>query len=149
MQKLHFSIQIKAPKEKVWDTMLSDKTYREWTEPFQKGSYFEGSWDKGSSIKFLAPDENGKLSGMISEISENRPYEFISIKHLGVVQNGVEDTTSDEAKSWSGALENYTLKETNGITQVLIDTDSDDKYKDMFNQMWPKALQKLKEIAER
>ncbi|MDQ5893468.1 MAG: hypothetical protein QG640_480, partial [Patescibacteria group bacterium] len=31
MQKIHFSIQINAPKEKVWDTMLGEATYREWT----------------------------------------------------------------------------------------------------------------------
>ncbi len=34
MSKLNFSIVIDAPKEKVWDTMLEDKTYRIWTEAF-------------------------------------------------------------------------------------------------------------------
>lgn len=29
MQKLNFSIVIKASKEKVWNTMLDDKTYRQ------------------------------------------------------------------------------------------------------------------------
>lgn len=33
-QKLHFTITINAPKEKVWDTMLQDTTFREWTAPF-------------------------------------------------------------------------------------------------------------------
>lgn len=84
MEKLHFSVQIKAPKEKVWDTMLDDETYRKWTTAFSPGSYYEGSWDEGSKILFLAPDENGKLSGMTSIIAENRPYEFISIKHISV-----------------------------------------------------------------
>ena len=43
MEKLHFSISIKAPKEKVWDTMLNDVTYRQWTSVFNPpGSYYEG-----------------------------------------------------------------------------------------------------------
>ena len=149
MQKLHFSIIINAPKEKVWDKMFSDLSYREWTKVFMPGSYFEGSWDKGAKIRFLAKDGNGKLNGMISTIEENRPYEFISIKHLGVVHDGVEDTTSDEVKKWSGAHENYTFEETDGKTEVLVEMDSDDEFVKMFEEMWPKALAKLKEISER
>ena len=37
MQKLNFKIDINAPKEKVWSTMLEDKTYREWTDSFSPG----------------------------------------------------------------------------------------------------------------
>lgn len=151
MQKLHFSIQINAPKKKVWDTMLGDKTYREWTEPFAAGSYYEGSWDKGSKILFLGPSENGKTSGMVSTIAENRPLDFISIKHLGLVSEGVEDTTSAAAKEWSGALENYTFKQTNGTTEVQVDLEGNlnDEFTEMFKGMWPKALEKLKKLAEK
>lgn len=46
---------------------------------------------------------------MTSEIAESRKPEFISIKHLGVVLAGKEDTTSEEAKKWAPAYENYTL----------------------------------------
>lgn len=53
MKKLHFSIQIKAPKEKVWQTMLDDPTYRQWTRVFMPGSYFEGAWEEGSKIRFV------------------------------------------------------------------------------------------------
>ena len=53
MQKLNFSIVINASKEKVWNTMLEDKTYRIWTEVFSKGSHFIGDWRKGSKILFL------------------------------------------------------------------------------------------------
>lgn len=148
MQKLSFSIEIKASKEKVWNTMLDDKTYRQWTEPFSPGSHYLGDWNKGSKILFLGPGENGKLGGMVSRIKENKLCEFISIEHLGVVQDGKEDTTSDAVKSWAGALENYTFKEKNYKTEVLVEIDINDEYKDMFNDMWPKALQKLKEIAE-
>jgi activator of Hsp90 ATPase-like protein len=150
MQKLHFSIVINAPKEKVWHTMLEDKTYREWTAAFNPGSHYKGDWNKGSKILFLGPDpKTGEEGGMVSRIAENKPYEFISIEHLGIVHNGVEDTTSEEAKKWVPAFENYTFKEKDGTTEVLVDMDIDEKEAEMFNKMWPGALQKLKELAEK
>ena len=48
-----------------------------------------------------------------------------------------------------GALENYTFKEKDGTTEVLIDMDLHEEYREMFNNMWPEALQKLKELAEK
>lgn len=149
MQKLHFSILINAQKEKVWHTMLDDKPYREWTSAFYPGSYYKGDWNKGSKILFLGPNpETGEESGMVSRIAEHKPYEFISIEHLGIIQNGVEDTTSDQARKWAPAYENYTFKEKDGATEVLVDLDVDEQEKDLFNEMWLEALQKLKEIAE-
>jgi uncharacterized protein YndB with AHSA1/START domain len=149
MHKLHFSIDINAPKEKVWKTMLDDATYRVWTEAFTPGSHYVGEWSKGSKILFLAPGKTGEMSGMVSRIKENRRHEYLSIEHLGVVQDGVEDTTSEAVKGWAGALENYTFKETGGTTEVLVDLDTADEYKEMFQNIWPKALQKLKELAEK
>lgn len=52
-EKLKYSITINAPKEKVWHTMLDDKTYREWTTEFNPGSYYEGDRKEGSEIRFL------------------------------------------------------------------------------------------------
>jgi hypothetical protein len=144
MQKLKFSIEINSPKEKVWNTMLEDKTYRIWTEVFSKGSHFIGDWSKGSKILFLGPNENGEMGGMVSRIKENKLYEYISIEHLGVVENGKEDTTSDAVKQWAGSLENYTFKNKDGKTELLVDMDINDEYKEMFEGMWPAALKNLK-----
>src|SRR5574338_1245169 len=150
MQKLQFKIDINAPIEKVWDTMLEDKTYRVWTAPFNEGSYYMGDWSKGSKILFLGPNpETGKEGGMVSRIKDNRKHEFISIEHLGMVNDGVEDTTSEAVEPWAGSLENYSFKNLNGKTELLMEIDINDDFKDMFNDMWPKALQKLKEISEK
>lgn len=150
MQKINFSIQINAPKEKVWDTMLGEATYREWTVPFHVGSYYKGDWSEGSKMVFLGPDEvNKKDGGMVSRIKTNRKYEFISIEYLGMIVNGVEDTTSDEVKKWTPAFENYTFTEKDGGTEVSVEIDVNDEYKATFEEMWPKALKILKSIAER
>ena len=146
MEKLHFKTLINVPREKVWSVLLDDATYREWTADFMEGSYAVTDWQKGSKALFLGP---GGKDGMVSRIAENLPNEFLSIEHLGEVKDGVEDTTSEKVQQWAGAHENYTLKDVDGQTELLIDCDMADDYVEMFNEMWPKALDKVKEIAER
>ena len=145
MEKTSFTISIDAPKEKVWSILWDDATYREWTSVFAEGSKAETDWKKGSKVLFL----DGKGEGMVSTIAENIPNEFMSIKHLGVVHNGIEDTESDKIKEWAGAMENYTLKSIDGKTNLIVEMDINDEYKDYFMKTWPKALEKLKEIAEK
>ncbi|MBP9827855.1 SRPBCC domain-containing protein [Patescibacteria group bacterium] len=149
MQKLHFSIVIQAPKEKLWHTMLDDATYRDWASTFNPGSYFVGDWSKGSKILFLGPNPEGSgEGGMVGRIAENKPYEFISIEHQGIVKDGIEDTTSEEAKKWAPAFENYTFTEVDGGTEVKVDIDVNDEYAELFTTMWNEALKRLKAIAE-
>ena len=81
--------------------------------------------------------------------AEKKPAEFMSFKHLGVVKDGVEDTTSDEVKQWAGAEENYSLKPVNGNTELTVQIDINDEWKDYFVTTFPKALDKVKELAEK
>ncbi len=146
MQKINFSTTINAPKETVWKTLWDDASYRKWTAAFCEGSYaLTDNWKEGSEVKFLDP----KGSGMVSRVAINRPNEFMSFEHLGEVKDGVEDRDSEKIKEWAGAKENYTLKETGGVTELDIEMDIAEEYKDMFSQMWPKALQNLKELSEK
>lgn len=153
MEKLQFSMVIDAPKEKVWEVMLGEDTYPLWTDVFMPDSHFEGDWSEGSKIHFLAPDESGKMSGAVFRIKENRPCEFLSMENIGMVQGGKEDTSSKEATMYAGAFENYTFKETDGKTEVLVDLvpvmDIPDDYEEMYKNMWHTALQKLKKLAEK
>ena len=149
MERIHFSIKINATKKTVWNAMLEQDSYRAWTEVFGPGSHYIGDWRTGGKMLFLAPGKEGGMSGMVSIIRENRPFERLSIEHVGFVQDGKEDTTSEAAKSWAGALENYTFKETNRTTEVLVEMDTVEEHKEMFQNTWPKALLKLKDLAER
>jgi hypothetical protein len=149
-ETMHFEIVISAPVQKVWDTMLAEETYKEWTSVFEPTSHYEGSWDKGSKMKFLGSGE----SGMVAEIAENIPYTFVSIKHLGEMKNGVEDTTSEQVMKWAPAYENYTFTDKGAETLLAVDMEMQSSpeskaMKEMFEDMWPKALLKLKEICER
>jgi len=150
LNKIHFEILIDAKPEVVWAAVIDDPKYREWTRPFHEGSYFEGGWEKGDKIQFLALNDKGEKEGMFSEIAESRKPSFISIRHLGNIVAGKEDTESENAKKWVPVYENYTLTVVNGGTKFEVDVDSFDASLDeMFSGMWPKALKKLKEVAER
>jgi len=52
-------------------------------------------------------------------------------------------------KGTIGAFENYTFKEKNGTTEVLVEIDSPNEHQEMSEKIWPKALQKLKYLAEK
>ncbi len=147
MNTLNFSIQINAPKEKVWNTMLEDATYREWTKPFNETSYYKGDWSEGSKILFLGTDpKTGEHEGgMVSRIAKNIPFEHVSIQHLGMIENGIEKPWEEEGYGF----ENYTFVEKEGGTEVLIElTNIPEEYSEMMNDMWPKALEVLKNLAE-
>ena len=86
---------------------------------------------------------------MVSEIAESRKNAFISIKHLGNVLGDKEDTTSEEVRKWAPAYENYTFTQQGEKTKFEVEADADDIFYNMFKDAWPKALEKLKEVAER
>ena len=145
MERLNFSVDINAPREKVWEVLWDDSTYGEWTAVFGEGSYAEtDNWREGSKVKFLA--QNGE--GMLSQISANRPNEFMSFEHLGMIKDGVEDTDSEEVKKWSGAIESYTLQGNNGSTTLNIEMDMSPEHKEYFEKAWPKALDRVKALSE-
>lgn len=138
MKKLHYSITIEAPRQLVWDTMLSPDSYRQWTSAFCEGSYYEGSWEKGAIIRFLSPGGEG----MRAEIAENRPLEHISILHKACI------TAEGEEAFPEPAYENYTFRDAGQGTELLVDSDTDEKYEAMFAEMWPRALARLKALCE-
>lgn len=155
MEKLSQSVYIHAPKEKVWHTMLDDETYRIWTAPFNETSHYQGDWSEGSKMLFLGSmknEETGEVTegGMVSMVRENRPYEFVSLEHIGLIDgNGTEDTTSDAVKVWTPAFENYTFTEKDGGTEVTLEQDLAPEHLEMFREMWTKAFAVLKELAEK
>ena len=139
-----FDILIHAPREHVWTTMLQSPGYERWTAEFCEGSRYEGSWEPGASIRFLGL--NG--DGMVSEIAEHRPAEFVSIRHLGFIQNGVDDTSSEAVRAWAPCYENYHFAQEAGGTRVRVETDVFGGYEAFMAETWPRALQRLKQICE-
>lgn len=149
MKKIHYQIDVQAPVKKVVERMLSKDTYKLWAAEFNPTSDFEGGWNTGDKIYFTACDEAGKKSGMVAKVVEHTPNKLVSLRHYGILEDGVEITEGPAVEGWAGAMENYYYEEQDGVTNVRIECETHDDYIDYFDTAWPKALQKLKEIAEK
>ncbi|WP_140936954.1 SRPBCC family protein [Sphingobacterium lumbrici] len=152
MEKLQFKKKINAPASKVFDVMLgitSKTTYEQWTALFNPTSTYEGSWTKGSKIQFVGTDDKGETGGMVSEIFDNIPNKFISIRHYGLVKADLEITEGPEVEKWANGFENYTFEENSGTTIVTVDLDTTKDFLSYMNETYPKALDKLKDICEK
>ncbi len=133
---------------RLFDLIIGDKTYAEWTSIFSAGSHYTGDWSVGNQIQFLAPNEEGVLSGLVSIIEENVPGVKLTIKHIGQVKDGEVDTESEEVKSWAPSYEKYSIgvDGASSIWNVVI--ESEDIWADYFDEHWPLALEKFKSMAE-
>ena len=152
MRKLQFKISVNTSVNKVYDIMLgisNKSSYELWTALFNPTSTYEGSWTKGSKILFLGTDDKGEKGGMVSEIDDNIPNKFISIRHYGLVNANEEITEGPEVEKWANGFENYTFEENNGTTTITVDLDTTEDFLVYMNETYPKALDKLKEICEK
>jgi hypothetical protein len=144
MIKQEYQVIINASPEKIWDVLWNESTYNKWTSVFSEESTVETDWKEGSRILFL----DGKGNGMVSNIEVKKPNKQMSFRHLGMIENGKEDLDSDKVKEWAGAMENYWLEENNGHTLLKVDIELSEDWAEQFKEMWPRALQKLKELSE-
>ena len=152
MTKTQFEVSIDAPVAKVYDMMLGiteKSTYEHWTTVFNPTSTYEGNWSKGGKMLFVGVDDKGEKGGMVSEVVENIPNCFVSVRHYGLVKADAEVTEGPEVEKWANGFENYTFEETNGTTKVTVDLDTTEDFLDYMNTNFPKALQKLKELCEK
>lgn len=138
---LHFSIDIAAPRDKVWRVLWDDASFRDWSSVFAEGSYAVSDWNEGSRIQFIDPSSH---SGMAGVIEKKRQGEFISFRHEAEIKDGKVQPPAE----WSGAHENYTLTTNGGKTTVTVDLDAPDEYRQMFEGKFPQALQRVKTLAE-
>lgn len=146
MKKLQFTKEIKAPAQKVWDSLWNESTYAQWTNAFnpEGGSKIQSDWKVGGRTLFL----DSKGNGMISTIkTKNEPYEMV-FEHLGEIVDGKEDTTSEKVKSWAGSLEEYHLSESNGITTLTASVQTAEEWEEMMNNGFTKGLEAVKKLSE-
>ena len=142
---LTFEKIINAPAQRVWDALWSNETYGEWTKHFHPGSSMQSDWKIDGRTYFT--DESGK-NGMVSTIIRLYEPKEVVFKHVGILKDGVEDTRSDDAESFAGALESYRLTEEDGITTLIGSVETFPQYEQHMRDGFEKGFEEVKKLAE-
>lgn len=141
INRLQFSIDIKASEERIWEALWDDTHYRDWSGSFGEGShYVVDNWEEGSTIMFLASDQ----SGIYSIIERHVPHKTIQFRHIGNVVSGKKQLIDDESKKWSGATESYSLSKGAEFFTLLVEIDVLDEHVAFMSSKLPIALEKIK-----
>lgn len=143
MKELQFLSEIHAPREKVWDTLWQDETFREWASIIDPGTYMAGELKEGSEVQFISA-ENGY--GVTSLVDKLVPGEFLLLRHQADTQEAGEQ---EREKEWTGGQESYALTEKGGVTSLLVTFDVPLELETYFTDNYPKALARVKVLAER
>lgn len=139
METLSYEIQIEAAPERIWSVLWGDITYRQWTTAFTEGSFYEGTMEEGSIVKFYDPHNNG----MYSRVEKNSPNQEMKFLHLGEIYDGVE-----APQEWGEATESYILEETESGTTLKAEIQTPEEFKAFFEENFPKALGIIKNLSE-
>lgn len=143
MNEMQFSVEIHAAKEKVWHTLWQDETFREWAGIIDPGTYMVGELKKDSEVQFISA-ENGY--GVTSLVEKIVPNELLLLRHRVDTQNSGEQKRE---KEWTGGTESYKLIEKDGVTTLTVTFDVPPELEEYFKANYPKALEKVKSLAER
>ncbi|MGZ5188869.1 MAG: SRPBCC domain-containing protein, partial [Kaistella sp.] len=79
MKLLEYKIQINATPDRVWEVLFTQDADRNWPSAVNEGTYFEGTWEESSVMRFLDAENNG----MYNLVEENIPNQTLKMKHLG------------------------------------------------------------------
>src|SRR5436190_23835555 len=107
MKEMQFTIDIKATKEKVWDTLWQDKTLRQWAGIIDPGTHMVGDLKEGNEIQFIS----GNGYGVTSLVEKLTPGKFLLLRHSADTK---DNGKQEREKQWTGGKESYRLAEKDG-----------------------------------
>jgi uncharacterized protein YndB with AHSA1/START domain len=143
MKAIQFSIDINASKERVWATLWDDITFREWSSIIDEGTYMKGVMKEGNEIQFISSVSGYGVTSLIEKLNTN---EFILFRHGADTK---ESGQQEREKEWTGGAESYSLTEKDGVTTLIVNTDVPEEQENTFLIRFPRALERLKTLAEK
>jgi hypothetical protein len=143
MNELQFSIEINATKERVWDTLWQDETFREWASIIDPETYMVGDLKEGNEIQFISGSSGYGVTSLVEKVVAG---ESLLLKHRADTQEVGKRERDDE---WTGGEERYSLAEKDGITTLTVAFGVPPELEEQFKVNFPKALERVKVLAER
>ncbi len=142
MKELEFSIEINAPKEKVWATLWEDATFRDWASIIDEGTFMKGEMKQGNEIEFISAVNGYGVTDLIEKLNPNK---FVLFRHSADTK---ESGQQQREKEWIGGKESYSLTENEGATTLVVKTDVPQEQEETFRIRLPKALERIKALVE-
>lgn len=142
MKEMQFSIQVQTTKEKVWNTLWQDETFRQWASIIDPQTYMVGELKEGNEVQFFSAANGYGVTSLVEKVVEG---EFLLLRHSADTQQTGKQTRE---KQWTGGKESYTLTEQDGTTTLTVAFDVPAELEEYFTKTYPKALERVKELAE-
>jgi uncharacterized protein YndB with AHSA1/START domain len=142
MEKMQFSIEIQANKEKVWKTLRDDKTFRDWSSIIDEGTYMKGVMKEGNEVEFMSSVGGYGVTSLVEKLDAN---EFVLFRHSADTQ---KNGKKNREKERTGGMESYTLTQKNNTTLLTIEMDIPPGQEETFQTRVPKALARIKVLSE-
>lgn len=102
----------------------------------------KGELIQGQTVEFISAENGYGVTGLVEKLV---PGEYLLLRH----QADTQDTgTREREPEWTGGTESYTLVEANGVTTLTAAFDVPPTQEEYFNEAYPKALARVKELAE-
>ena len=143
MKELQYSIKIDASREKVWNTLWQDETFRIWASVIDPETYMVGELKEGNEIQFISAANGYGVTSLVEKLIDG---EYLLLQHQADTQNTGKD---EREKQWTGGTESYKLVEEGGTTTLIAGCDVPPEMEEYFNETYPKAIEKIKELAEK
>ena len=140
---MQFTIEIQAPRKKVWSALFDDKNFRDWGSIIDEGQYMVGNIKEGNEVQFISSVSG---YGVTSLIEKFIPNEFVSFRQMADTKDSGKEVRE---KEWAGGAESYSLAENGKGTTLTVNIDLPPGLEEMFKERFPKALHRVKELAER
>lgn len=102
-----------------------------------------GEIKERNEVQFLS-SVNGY--GVTSLVEKLVPNEFVLFRQM---MDTMERGEKEREKEWAGGTESYSLAEKDGVTILIVDTDVPPGQVETFKVRFPKALERVKVLAEK
>jgi uncharacterized protein YndB with AHSA1/START domain len=143
MKEMQFSIEVNATRQRVWDTLWQDETFREWASIIDPETYMVGDLKEGNEIQFISAASGYGVTSLVVKLVAG---EFLLLRHHADTQ---EEGKREREEQWTGSEESYSLAEKDGTTTLTVAFDVPPELEEEFKVNYPKALERVKLLAER
>ncbi|MGB0777989.1 MAG: YfiT family bacillithiol transferase [Flavobacteriaceae bacterium] len=143
--KINYQVKIQCTCEILWQQLSIKELHGHWVEQAFPNAQMKGDWPVvGQEVSFIDPLGNETVV-IIDGIELGKG---ISLRHVAILADNERFETGPEATTWTMTKEHYEISDLGQEVIFNVHVECDMAYRDLFNQMIPRAMQALKKDCE-